>query len=341
MMSLVVLLHAITSSGLMNYESVNDFIYVNIFRSFCLLAVNTFVLISGYYGIKFRLNGLIKLYMIAFFYALLGYLIHLIIDGQQLGFSVIYNSILCISHTKFHQWFLVSYFMLYIIAPFINVMISNISKYQFRYLLFGLTIINVYFGYFCHSVFVISTGFGLLQLIYVYIIGRYIRLYGNNYIGGEKKNRTWFLILSLSLFVWLIFSIIKYIYPQFMYTPSCYNNPFILVASVSFFYLFLGMHFYSKIVNYIASGTFAAYIVHTGNYSYGWFDNFFHKISLLYSDYSDNIIGILIILLCLSLIFVIIFSLLDTIRRYVMIPFWYCYSKIEPRLIIFYKSLFN
>lgn len=177
MMLSVVFLHAISCSGIMEDPSLKEFAVANSARGFLMTAVNCFVLISGYYGINFKLKGLFKLYSISFFYGLVGYLIHLIVDGQHVGFSIIYNSLLCISHYKPCQWFVVSYFLLYMLSPFINVIVNNIKRDAFCLLLVCMTIICVYFAYMWRIGWIVSNGFSVLQLVYMYLIGCFIGKY--------------------------------------------------------------------------------------------------------------------------------------------------------------------
>ena len=56
--------------------------------AFCYIGVNCFVLISGWFQIKFSWKGLLKLYVICAFYGTLAYIFHLYNDGATVGRSL-------------------------------------------------------------------------------------------------------------------------------------------------------------------------------------------------------------------------------------------------------------
>lgn len=66
--------------------------------SLFFIGVNVFVLISGYCGIRFNWNKLLRLYLLTAIVGGIGYIVHLIIDNASLGSSIIYNTIFSISH---------------------------------------------------------------------------------------------------------------------------------------------------------------------------------------------------------------------------------------------------
>ena len=146
-MFFIVFLHFITNAELLSNGTLpSTFFHVNTIRGFLLVAVNCFVLISGYYGIKFKIKGLLSIYLTVLIYGAIGYFLHLFIDDQHIGRSILYNTIFCISNSK--MWFIPCYFSLYCISPILNSAIAVMTKKQYLYSLITLTIIVVYFGWF-------------------------------------------------------------------------------------------------------------------------------------------------------------------------------------------------
>ena len=97
---------------------------------FFYIGVNGFVLISGFFGIKFKITGLYKLFIQCAFYGLVGYLIHLYVDGAHIGRSIFNN---CITVFSFPPgwWFIQCYLYLYMCAPLLNSAIAWMGKQQY------------------------------------------------------------------------------------------------------------------------------------------------------------------------------------------------------------------
>ena len=80
------------------------------------------------------------------------------------------------------------------------------------------------------------------------------------------------LIFRYGLFVWIICSIILGSFHNWCINRGCtydsiwffgYNNPLVLLSSVSLFCWFSTKQINSKVINFIAGGTFAVYLVST------------------------------------------------------------------------------
>lgn len=56
-----------------------------IIDSFFIAAVNVFLLISGYFSIKFKAKSFVKLFSIVSFFAMIGFIFHLYVDGLTGG----------------------------------------------------------------------------------------------------------------------------------------------------------------------------------------------------------------------------------------------------------------
>ena len=130
-----------------------------LWRSFSACGVDTFVLISGYFGLKPSLKSWVHFLLPPTFYTL----------------------ILCtINKEPFTHyqpwcswWFVICYLELLLIAPFINHIINENNKKSHLFLIISLTIINVYFGFICQTNEG-RTGYTLMNFCYLYILGRYM-----------------------------------------------------------------------------------------------------------------------------------------------------------------------
>ena len=220
-------------------------------ESFSIIGVNCFVLISGYFGIKPSVKGAINFILWCMFYAVGIYTLVAIIKPTSENLSTLFSSFLIFSHTDL--WFIPSYFALYIISPIINKGLQNIEKEQYNLLIIGLTFLNVYLGWFWQGN-INPTGYNTMQLIYIYVIGKYLKLF----INSNKKYRIKYITIYICALTSIFIS--TFLFKSTM--AFAYNSPFVILASVSFFLIFTTFNFHSKVINSIALNAFAVYLIH-------------------------------------------------------------------------------
>lgn len=93
------------------------------------IGVTCFVLISGYFGLKFKIHRFIQLILLTTFYALIIYITN---NGFTLHPDIL-NALLVISLYK--NWFIACYLILMLLAPFINDYLENAEKEKIKKLL--------------------------------------------------------------------------------------------------------------------------------------------------------------------------------------------------------------
>ncbi len=161
----------------------HDFILKDAIYSITVIAVNCFVLISGYFGIHFKIKSIVILLLQCLFYS--------IILGCTI--NIIYNEplkimIMLMPVSSNTWWFVTTYFMLYLSAPLLNKAIENMNIKEFIFTSISFTLICVYCGYIFKNENNPS-GHSYLQFVYIYIIGRAIYKMSNYkkiIIGGGK-----------------------------------------------------------------------------------------------------------------------------------------------------------
>lgn len=108
--------------------------------------VNLFVMISGYLLIQkqeFRAKSLIRLWIKVLLYALTIAIICYFFG--EVGMSAILKSFLPLTTNQY--WFMLPYFGLMLIAPFIARLVCNLTQKQYESLLVALFAINFYLPY--------------------------------------------------------------------------------------------------------------------------------------------------------------------------------------------------
>ena len=286
------------------------------------IGVNCFVLISGYYGIKLKLKSALNIYLICGFYALIGYLLHLYIDGAHVGMGLLYHSVFCVSHS--HLWFVKCYVGLMLLSPLLNAAMDNMSKKTYQWVIGLLTLLNVYFGFVWQDEVFNANGYTIANFAYIYMIGGYIRRYVDiDWCRTHRAgNMSVYVVTSL---LWAG-SIILQRYIQTPWAEWGYNNPFTMVGAISFFMLFISIpRFYNKTINWLAAGTFAVYLVHCGDYWEGWYIQYVEDIAKwLHAGYgiSATVLGMFVV----AVVTVLGICVVDKLRSAITSPIvdWAC-----------------
>ena len=225
--------------GIAAFKSINinhDSLVAAFINPFFYCAVNTFILISGFYGIKFKIKGVANLYVRCAWYGTLCYLLHIIVDNASIGpYGLVHNCVFALSNSR---WFIGAYICLYLISPALNALIDTFSKKRFISFLTVLCIINLYFGWGWGNS-VNYNGYNLPQFIFLYFIGRFLALYYQ-----PKGSKRWgylllYLICATLLGVICLIASKKgggnYLAHLF---SNCYNNPILILEAIALLYFF-------------------------------------------------------------------------------------------------------
>ena len=156
--------------------------------------VDLFILITGYFGVKNNKKAVVKNIILCAVYLWAFNIISLLNDGtiyvEQIFFPI--------THSPW--WFMTVYFMMVLVAPYVEKMFSTFSKKDWYAWIITIMVINVYFGHLHHVDSVYLMGFNLINMINVYSIGAYIRtqqdIRGDNKVvlkvlGGGVKGLRW------------------------------------------------------------------------------------------------------------------------------------------------------
>ena len=165
--------------------------------------VNCFVLISGYFLIKkdsFGLRKAIDLIAITSFYGLIGYIVGIITNTVSWSMKGFVFAIFPFFDGK--RWFVETYIILILIAPYINKVLLSIDRKSFQILLsIQIVVFSVWYSIGL-SAPVLDDGYGIINFITLYLLGAYINLYGKKSIMWRCK-KVW-LLLGYILFILLV-----------------------------------------------------------------------------------------------------------------------------------------
>ena len=300
----------------------------------CLVAVNVYVLISGWFGIRPKMKSFVRLMLQVATYSI-------IITGAFLllgkaTFKIGYVTDMLIIGKQY--WFVVSYLLLYLVSPILNTFVEHSSKREFQWMLL------VFFGFqFVYSwIFGLEEfagGYSALSFMGLYLLARYVKIYDNENENERRRTKddnekrktkdenennhpdgiasrftlhasrfSFPQLLALYLFIAAItalFVFLAYSWKGDSFGDACagifahYNSPFIVVSSLVVLLMFSKLHVQSKVINYLSSSAFAVYLIHAHPLLWDEYLNLFPPI---YAKY-PNLLGVLLMMLVAIIIF--------------------------------------
>ena len=287
------------------------------FEMLCISSANLFVFISGWFGINFKFKGFCK-----FLFQCIFILVFVFGIGIILG----YTNISTIRDLLFvNAWFAVCYLFLYIIAPVLNSFCENYSRKSIGTFLIFFYLFQTLFG---NSNCFIYEGYSTFSFMGIYILARYLRLYGHKYY----KYGLPLYILSIVLLI------LMYYLPAathkmigIAHFAMRYTCPFNITACAGLIMWVGTLRSRSnKIIDFFAASAFSVYLAQD---CVTWSLNMFQNISLqIFNDYS----GFLYLLIIF--IFIICVYLIATIIDQLRILVWNKISMFIPDLIFFNKQ---
>ena len=263
-MMMIIGLHSLGHGGILENTRVGslNFFLAHLLESASIIAVNCYILISGYFGIhsKFKIKKLLSLYFQMFFYSLIitGIFIGLRIEG----FSIQALVYLFFPFSSQLWWFMSVFLILYLCTPFINKFLHALSKRELSILLILFILIFVVWP----SVPIFEPidnkgGYSLYYFIVLYSIGAAVRLFYENVTLSKKKLAILYLLCSLLL---ASTNVVLSLLMGRNFGIYSYNFILIFISSVTFFLLFKEFRFNlrSRFINWLSSLTLGIYLIH-------------------------------------------------------------------------------
>ncbi len=217
------------------------------------VGVTCFVLISGYFGIRFDLKKLIRLDLMVIFFTLLGTL-----ALGDFGAKALIKA--CIPVISRQYWFITCYFALCILAPFLNQIPERLSRGSFRNLLLVLLLLFSVIPTFTTYDIMQDAGKGLAHFVMIYLLGRYLALYHGN--AGYRRGR---LVSGFLLSTAIIFALdgtLTFLHDGVVYGTFARDcSLFIIASAVLLMLCFSQMHFTNRVINRAAGDVLAVYVL--------------------------------------------------------------------------------
>lgn len=311
------------------------------------IGVDIFVLISGYFLVNkksslFNFKRILKFWGQVFFYSVTIYLIFILIGRADFNLKSLITNFFPITFSSW--WFASTYFVLFLIHPFLNKLIHSLDKKLYQSLLVLLVICWSIIPTFTTSKYQSND---LLWFITLYAISGYVRIYGFN---PKFKTKHYFILYG-------IFSVVAYLssvvftflgtkwsifatYAIYFYGQE--KLPTLLI-SLTLFMAFANLKMnYHKWINVVASATFGVYLIHNNSYviSFLWLDVFKN------TQYQNPIMLIPYSIVAVIIVYVVC-TLIDLLRQqtiekvYLRVVNCYADSWLKPfkRICKFFKQI--
>ena len=273
-MLMVVFLHITNHGQVKSFWglSANGLLLVFLF-SCSMVAVNCFVLISGFYLFDscFKISKYVRLYIEVLFYSFGGF-IFLVLNDYPLALVDYLRCFLPISMNSY--WFVTAYLGMYFLSPLLNKLLKSLNVQQHLLLSFSLLL-------FCSVLrdvlvvtdpYFLNSGYSLLWFIVLYVYGSLLRR-GSFII--KASGFLYFLCCILMFSIWLIMTslssnielISRYSLSEYWLR---YNSSINIIASVFLFYGFSKIEIRSmsikKAITWFSSLSLGCYLIHDNYY---------------------------------------------------------------------------
>ena len=327
-MYMVVVLHILGCGGIL--ETCKKFslnYYVAWFletAAYC--AVDVFAMISGYVMVNTKFNGfkMIPLWLTVFFYSSIITILFKFVPSLSILHEVTKKELIegIILPVVSHQyWYFTAYFGMYFFIPFINKMIQNLEKKEYKVLC--LTIIIVFsllpiLGLKRVDSFNMGWGYTTAWLICLYIIGGYFK----NFPIKISKMKCFFMYIISIFCAWfskfISHTLIKQIFKMDKELDLFidYTSIFIISSGIALLLLFYQIeiknHIIEKIISFVSSLAFSVYIIHVQPFVFNYiFSKKFEQLA-----FENPILLVLKVLIFALLIFLVCWSI-DLIRYFI------------------------
>ena len=246
----------------------------HLIEAFCIVAVNCYVLISGYFLVEadWKANHAGIIVAQVLFYCILIPVI-LICTGQlRLHDLSVYDwlTYLLPIETE-HYWFATAYLVMYMLAPLLAAGVRAVGRRTLR------VVIGLLLLYFCIWKSLIPTtiatdhyGYDFGWFICLFLIAAYIRLYGLTFLNQKWGAALFYTVMCLCIFILTIVSSVlsqtKEVFAYYIGMPTTYNHILCLLGAIGLFMLFKNMRAWegkiAEIIKRLSRYTFGVYLLH-------------------------------------------------------------------------------
>lgn len=226
-------------------------------ESLSAVAVNVFVMISGWFGIRANLRGAVKLLFAVAFLELLC----VVVAGFALAEPVTFDSVIMALRPGGGLWFVRSYLILYVLSPFLESGLADWPDRRRRRITFVLLLMCCVWGWW-EDIADFGGGYSVLHFAVVYLLGRELRL--SRCIWNRWPTWAYILLYVVLSAVMAAIYVVPFVQGESdrWHSVFCYNEPLVVLSAVCFFLSFARIRLHSCLIDRLAASALAVYVIH-------------------------------------------------------------------------------
>lgn len=262
LMLLIIAGHITMFSGKLKDVGTTDYYISNFLRSFTMVAVNAFVLLTGYFGSKRNWRKLFKLNLRVCFYTWVGFALAVALGVHTISLTKDIQLLLPVITKQY--WYVTVYFVLCVFSPYLNVFLENVSPKLLKESLICSWGVLYVIATLCFLInadqIVMDAGYGIVNFTYLYCLGYYIRHYYVDRHGAAFWFGIYLLACLGTFFVNAGMSLIMGFYFNSMIS---YNTIFTLAGAIGLFMCFKNLNIKgNKVIYWLSKHSLSVYLIH-------------------------------------------------------------------------------
>ena len=241
----------------------------------CIVAVNVWVLISGYFlsDAEYRLKRILIVIAEVYFYTVGVTAVMLFTSSAHISATdSIYKAIqFLLPFESEHYWFATAYLLMVLFSPILNAGVRMLDRQQMKVTILGLLLWFSLIRSFVPAILVTDDyGYGFGWFMTLYLIAAYIRRYDVTLI--STRGRSLIVYLASSMIAFLITFLLHAAHAHggglnyYFTMPTHYNFVFCLAGALGLFQFFRYINIpeglFARVVRKVAPFTFGVYLLH-------------------------------------------------------------------------------
>lgn len=282
-----------------------------------IVAVDVFVLISGWFSIKPKLKSICSFLFQVAFLKILSYMIFISAGLVELDKETLKELFMLESG---QGWFIKAYLLLYILSPVLNIFVQNTSKRTFEKVLVAYWAFLFLLGWGSDATTYINEGYSIVSFVGLYLLARYMREDKPKWALHSKINDIGIYVLCCACFFAIILAggLLGIRQTSYIAWKLCsYISPLTVVGAISLLLFFSKLNVKrNTFINLCGKSCFSVYLLHA---LWGYWFKILNYIDCNYG-------GLIYILLLFSFLFIVYFG--SIVVDFLRIRVWRVVDKI-------------
>ena len=272
-----------------------------------IVAVDVFVLISGWFSIKPKLKSVCGFLFQVAFLKVLSYVIFVSAGLVELNKGTLAELLMLDSG---QGWFIKAYLLLYILSPVLNTFAQQTPKDTFKKVLVAYWAFLLLLGWGFDATAYINEGYSVVSFVGLYLLARYMRVWNPQWACKSKMKDIGIYVLCCACFfsVILMGGLVGVKQTSYLAWKLCsYVSPLTVIGAISLLLFFskLGVK-HNSVINLCGKSCFSVYLLHA------FWGYWFKSLSYIDSEYR----GMTYVLFLFSFLLIVYFGciLVDLLR---------------------------